>query len=83
MEQQKHDDNFCQKNVLHYQFLNYLSLLLKARERFTCRSAMLSPHWLVKEGVSYDLSNLNPQPVRDPLQNGADFDAWPHPACAC
>jgi hypothetical protein len=44
MAQQKHDDNFSQRNALHSQFLDYFSLLLRARERFSCRSAMLSPH---------------------------------------
>ena len=28
---------------------------------------MLSPHWLVKGGVSNDFSNFNPWPVRAPL----------------
>ncbi len=28
-------------------------------------------------------SDFNPQPVRDPLKNGADFNVWPDPACAC
>ena len=32
MEQQKHDNNFSQKNALHSQFLDYFSLLLRAKE---------------------------------------------------
>ena len=57
MEQQKHDNNFSQKNALHSKFLDCFSLLLRARDRFTCRSAMLSPRWLVEEGVSRELSD--------------------------
>ena len=57
MEQQKHDNNFSQKNALHSQFLDCFSLLLRARDRFTCRSAMLSPRWLVEKGVSRELSD--------------------------
>jgi len=63
MEKQKHDNNFSQRNVLHSQFQDYFSLLLRATERFTFRSAMLSLHWLVEEGVSNELSDFNPQPV--------------------
>ena len=80
MGQQKHDNNFSQKNALRSQFLDCFSLLSRAGDRSTCRSAMPSPSWLFEGGVSHE----NGRGVQEDLRLAAHFyrlaTAWHHVA---